>query len=207
VILIKKLTENLKVKGEWLEVLNDCRSTVSKEPLDKEPSVAFKKNILIAEHSPIREMSIKWIWPSIKSWVATHWVRHKWECFVATQRTDRTGIDRDELPQSALVKFTGDANIQALIDTARKRLCYQASPETREYMEDLKCTIHDVEPEIADVLVPNCVYRCGCPEKMGAPCEFFKTLNSNNAGYLMTDNIQERYDIYNDWFYKYKGVM
>ena len=201
------LTENLKVKGEWLEVLNDCRSTVSKEPLDKEPSVAFKKNILIAEHSPIREMSIKWIWPSIKSWVATHWVRHKWECFVATQRTDRTGIDRDELPQSALVKFTGDANIQALIDTARKRLCYQASPETREYMEDLKCTIHDVEPEIADVLVPNCVYRCGCPEKMGAPCEFFKTLNSNNAGYLMTDNIQERYDIYNDWFYKYKGVM
>ena len=206
-ILIKKLTENLKVKGEWLEVLNDCRSTVSKEPLDKEPSVAFKKNILIAEHSPIREMSIKWIWPSIKSWVATHWVRHKWECFVATQRTDRTGIDRDELPQSALVKFTGDANIQALIDTARKRLCYQASPETREYMEDLKCTIHDVEPEIADVLVPNCVYRCGCPEKMGAPCEFFKTLNSNNAGYLMTDNIQERYDIYNDWFYKYKGVM
>ena len=206
-IFISKFTENLKVKGEWLEVLNDCRSTVSKDPLAKEPSEGFKKKILIAEHSPIREMSIKWVWPSIKSWVATHWVRHKWECFVSTQRTDRTGVNRDELPQSAPVKFTGDANIQALIDTAKKRLCYQAAQETREYMEDLKCAIHEVEPEIADVLVPNCVYRCGCPEKMGAPCEFFKNLNENNAGYLMTDDIQERYDIYNDWFYKHKGVM
>lgn len=46
----------------------------------------------------------------------------------------------------------------------RKRLCRQASPETRAYAEDFKAALHDCEPELADTLVPNCVYRCGCPE-------------------------------------------
>lgn len=70
-------TEILKIKGDWLEVASDCRSTVGKPPLDHEPSVDFKRKILIAEHSPIRDISVKWTWHGIKSWVATHWSRHK----------------------------------------------------------------------------------------------------------------------------------
>ena len=124
-------TEILGIKGTWQDIVNDCRSTVSKPPLGKDPSKKFKRNILITEHSPIRSISIRWIWKDIKSWVATHWVRHKWECFVSTQRTDRTGINRDELPQSALVDFKGEANIQNLIDTWRKRLCFQTLREAR----------------------------------------------------------------------------
>ena len=116
-------TEILKIKGDWQEVVDDCRSTVGKPPLGREPSETFKKNILIAEHSPIRDITVKWKWPGIKSWVATHWVRHKWECFVRSQRSDRTGVDRDKLPQDAPVDFTGEANAQALIDPMRKRLC------------------------------------------------------------------------------------
>ena len=166
-------TEIIKVKGDWEEVVNDCRATVGKEELGKEPSEKFKKSILISEHSPIRDLTIKWKWSNIKSWVATHWARHKWECFVKSQRSDRTGIPRDKLPQDTPVTFTGEANIQHLIDTARKRLCFTASPETREYMEDLKVTIHDrVDENIANVLVPNCIYRCGCPELNG--CRFLK---------------------------------
>ena len=192
-------TEIIKVKGDWEEVVNDCRATVGKSELGKEPSAKFKKSILISEHSPIRDLTIKWRWSNIKSWVATHWVRHKWECFVKSQRSDRTGIPRDKLPQDTPVTFTGEANIQHLIDTARKRLCFIASPETREYMEDLKVTIHDrVDENIANVLVPNCIYRCGCPEPNG--CNFFK-----NFLLLYDDqpiyDIQTRYDIYNKIFY------
>ena len=100
----------------------------------------------------------------------------------------------DKFFQTEPQNFTGEANIQHLIDTARKRLCYQASPETREYMEDLKATIkYEVDPYIADVMVPNCVYRGGCPELN--PCGFCKNV-------LLTDNIQERYDHYNEQFYK-----
>lgn len=193
------LTKILKVKGDWTEVLNDCRATVGKNPLENEPSVTFKKKILISEHSPIRDIIIKWFWEGMPHWVSVHWVRHRWEKYVRTQREDRAGIPRSELSQEEPQNFTGEANIQHLIDTARKRLCYQASPKTREYMEDLKVAIkYDVDPYIADVLVPNCVYRGGCPEP--EPCEqcFCKTV-------LLTQDIQERYNAYNKAFYARKG--
>lgn len=193
-------TEILKIKGDWEEVVNDCRATVGKEALGKEPSQKFKKSILIAEHSPIRDIVFKWKWRGIKSWVATHWVRHKWECFVKTQRTDRTGIDRDDLPQAAPVDFTGEANTQALIDTMRKRLCRQASVDTRHYAEDLKITAYDYEPEISDVFVPNCVYRCGCTEL--STCGYWDRLIKETDGAILTDDIQERYDLYNEVFWR-----
>ena len=85
-------TKIIKIKGDWQEVVNDCRATVGKEPVGKEPSHEWKQKILISEHSPIRDISIKWFWKQMKHWVSVHWVRHKWECFVRTQRSDRTGI-------------------------------------------------------------------------------------------------------------------
>ena len=190
-------TKIIKIKGDWQEVVNDCRATVGKGELGKNPSTKFKREILISEHSPIRDISAKWIWTNIPSWVATHFSRHKWECFIKTQRTDRTGVSRNKLPQDAPVNFTGDANAQQLIDTARKRLCMLASPETRRYMEDLKSTLRTVEPEISGVLVPNCIYRCGCPEPSG--CGWYDTICELHPK-LRSTNIQERYDAYNDMF-------
>jgi hypothetical protein len=195
----KMKTEILKIKGDWQDVVDDCRTTVGKDSLGKEPSKKFKREILISEHSPIRSISIKWKWVNIPSWVATHFSRHKWECFIKTQRTDRTGTDRNKLPQDEPVIMSGDANTQHLIDMARKRLCYMASPETRKYMEDLKIAIHDVEPEVADVLVPNCVYRCGCPEPNG--CKWFDHMAAKKLNIASTD-IQQRYDAYNEVFYE-----
>lgn len=191
-------TEILKVKGDWQEVLSDCRSTVGKEPLGKEPSDSFKRSILIAEHSPIRDISIKWKWRGIKSWIATHFSRHKFECFIKTQRTDRTGIDRNKLPQDAPVDFVGEANVQSLIDTMRKRLCYQASPETRAYAEDLKRAITEVQPEIGNVCVSQCVYRCGCSELNS--CGYFQKLLGKDSRIAST-NIAERYEAYNRIFF------
>lgn len=191
-------TEIIKVKGDWQEVVDDCRATVGKESLGKEPSTTFKRKILIAEHSPIRDISIKWRWRDMPHWVTVHWVRHKWEKFVRTQRTDRTGIPRNKLPQDEPQTFTGEANTQALIDTMRKRLCFQASPETRQYAEDLKRTIHTVEPEISDVLVPNCVYRGFCPEMQ--PCGFWKNFVRSMSKEEIID-WEQRYKAYNNSFY------
>lgn len=84
-------TEIKKIKGSWEEVVDDCRATVGKPPLGHEPSEDFKRRILIAEHGPIRTISVKWAWHGIKSWIATHWSRHKWECCISTQRSDRCG--------------------------------------------------------------------------------------------------------------------
>ena len=199
-------TEILKIKGDWMEVASDCRATVGKPPLDHEPSEDFKRKILIAEHSPIRDISVKWVWHGIKSWVATHWSRHKFEKYIKSQRSDRTGIPRDKLPQDAPVDFTGEANVQALIDTMRKRLCRQSSPETRQYAEDFKAALHEIEPEIADVLTPQCVYRCGCSEMK--PCGngkcYFDVLMEKTGGIVRSTHIDERYEAYNKLFYRQK---
>ena len=115
-----------------------------------------------------------------------------------TQRTDRTGIDRNDLPQGELVNMTCEANAQHLIDAFRKRLCYQASPETREYAEDFKVALHEVQPELSDVLTPNCIYRCGCPELNGG-CDWYKNAVKACPDLASTD-IQKRYDAYNTYF-------
>lgn len=196
-------TEILKIKGDWEEVVNDCRATVGKDELGKEPSETFKRGILVAEHSPIRDLIVRWRWASIKSWVATHWSRHKWDCFIQTQRSDRTGVERDELPQGAEVNFRGEANAQHLIDTMKKRLCYQASKETREYAEDFKIALHELEPELSNVLVPNCVYRGGCPEmKMCEEMHWPKFLAycSKRGIDMKQCGLWNRYALYNRYF-------
>lgn len=191
-------TEILSINGDWCQVNEDCRATVGKEPLGHEPSSAFKQRILLAEHSPIRDLSIRWKWADIPSWVATHWSRHKFEKYIKTQRSDRTGVARGKLPQDAPVTFTGNANAQQLIDAWRKRLCYQASPETRAYAVDFKKTLHETEPELADVLVCNCVYRGGCGEM--AQCGFWDTFKKKHPDIDYT-SIRARYDAYNADFY------
>ena len=192
-------TEIIKIKGDWEEVVNDCRMTVSKGELGHEPSQAFKKAILISEHDPIRNIEVKFRWANIKYWIAMHWKTHIWRSRTNTQRNDRQdGYDRDEEPQKHPVEFVGDANAQHLIDTMRKRLCFMAASETREYAEDLKEALRSVEPELSDVLVPNCVYRCGCPEN--GECKFFKNVIKKHPEMASTD-IQKRYDAYNKLFY------
>lgn len=194
-----KKTEILKIKGDWEEVVNDCRATVKKRPLGKEPSVAFKKAILISEHSPIRDISVKFKWANIKYWVAMHWKTHHWESRVDSQRNDRQSrYDRENAPQDALIDFIGDPNIQHTIDTWRKRLCRMASQETREYAEDFKRVLHEVEPEWSDVLVPNCVYRCGCPEP--TTCGWYQKMILKYPAMTSTI-IQDRYNAYNEVFY------
>lgn len=194
---------------DWTRVKNHCRTTVNKKFTENNPSEEFKRKLLISEHSPIRLIEFDWSWENIPSWVSVHWVRHKWEKFVSTQRDDRKehDIPRGKMPQDTPVNMDGYANMQNLIDTFRKRLCYQASPETREYAEDFKVALHQEYPELANVCVPNCVYRGSCPEI--ETCEFWKNFIDNTERFGVTDSeilenildIQKRYDIYNEWFY------
>ena len=164
-----------QIKGTWEDVANRARTTVHKDELGKEPSDDFKRKILRAEHSPIRSLIYCFKITNLKSWVATHLVRHhvgveKW---VRTQRTDRTGVNRDELPQGAEVEMEIEANAQALINMSRKRLCSQASPETREVMQKIKEEVSKRDKFMAEVMVKECVYRGYCPEIWS--CNYDKT--------------------------------
>ena len=167
----------------WKRALNAARRTIGKAPLDKEPSKSWEAKMLLAEHSPIRLLEYEWTWADIMQWVTTHLVRHHEGCekFVHTQRGDRRAIldeynvsSRNELPQGATNDMDMTANAQALMSISRKRLCNCASKETREAWKQVQDAIREVDPVMADKMVPECIYRGFCPEFMN-PCGYANT--------------------------------
>lgn len=204
-----KKTMNLKTKfnaiiADWRRVKNHCRTTDNKDFTENEPSDAFKTNLLISEHSPIRLLEFDWSWDKIAYWVSTEWSRHKFEKFISSQRDDRLIDDtpRGKKPQEAPVKFDGFSNMQNLIDAWRKRLCFKATQEARGLAEDFKIALtqsgHEIE---SNVLVPNCIYRYGCPEfKSCGYFDAFKNWCADNYPYADTQDIKTRYSLYNEFF-------
>ncbi len=177
----------LGIKGTWREIANSARTTIGLEEGNKEPSSLWKRRMLLCEHSPIRQLIIKWKWTDLLWWIQTHFTRHwvgvVW--WVKTSRSDRTGIDRNNLTQNALVDVEGEANAQAIINISRKRLCYLASKETRDAWWDvLNEVVLPNEPELYSCCVPDCIYRGHCFEFKS--CGFYKT------------------DIYKKWLKEYR---
>lgn len=134
----------------------------------KLPNNEWVEKLVKAEHSPIREL-----WFGIKMeipyWVSVHFVRHHIGVnhYVQTQRNDRQGkYDRNEAPQGQTVSHIMSVNAQELIFMSHKRLCKQASPETREVMQEICRQVVEVAPYMKDVLVPLCKYRNGVCEEM-----------------------------------------
>lgn len=159
----------------WPKVKRSARTTIGREGEGLYPSDEWKKSILLAEHSPIRKIKFSWKWTGIKSWVSVHFVRHwlgilHW---VTTQRTDRTGVDRDNSPQNVGIDHECEANAQALINISRKRLCTQASEDTRKAWKEVKDEVKKHDPILASVMVKECIYRGFCPEMF--PCGYTNT--------------------------------
>ena len=166
-----------ELKGTWREVADAARTTINMGKGEGEPSKEWKIRMLMAEHSPIRLLKIKNKWGNLKSWISTHYVRHKYgiEHFVRTQRSDRTDIvDRGKLPQENPVEHEFEANPQAIINISRKRLCNQAAKETKDVWKlFLEENVKKELPELEEVCVKECVYRGFCPELY--PCGYSET--------------------------------
>ena len=150
----------------WVKVKRAARTTINKEGEGLYPSDNWKKTILQAEHSPIRKIKFSWKWKGLKSWVSVYFVRHKIgiEHWVTTQRSDRTGINRDKSSQDTPVSHECEADAQALINISRRRLCKQAAKETREAWIEVKNEVDKLDPVLASCMVPECIYRGFCPE-------------------------------------------
>lgn len=150
---------------QWVKTctLNTVGKTSTKAPTQK-----WIEKLAKAEHSPIREL-----WFGIKMeipyWISVHFVRHHIGVnhYIQSQRNDRQDkYDRNTAPQGQLVSHIMSVNAQELIFMAHKRLCNQASPETREVMKKICKKVIEVAPYMKDVLVPLCVYRGGICEEM-----------------------------------------
>lgn len=166
-----KITDHRDV---WQKVKDLTMTTIGKNT-GSYPTSEWKRKLLLSEHSPIRKITLDGKWKDLKYWVSVHIVRHKFgiDHMVSTQRTDRTGINRDDKKQGDLVDHSITANAQAMINISRKRLCMSASKETRDAWKATMRELRKVEPELESVCVRECIYRGFCPEMF--PCGYSKT--------------------------------
>ena len=181
----------------WKKIKSACMTTISKEAGPNEPSQEWKRKLLLCEHSPIRRGTISWKWNEIPYCISTHFVRHHEGCekWVGTERADRTEIkDRSERTQMDMVPMEMEANIQALINISKKRLCTCADPLTRKYWIAVLEAIKEYDEDIYWACVPECVRDGGCPEYK--PCGYYdKLMEDATKEEQMT--LKLRYDRYN----------
>ena len=169
------MIKNIKSSNNWIDVLNAARIPANKPITNKEPTSEWKRKALISEHSMIRLLTIQCVFEGIPYYVAMHFKTHSVGTIMlaSTQRTDRTNIDRNSLPQNAKVNLFFHGNAQSLINISRKRFCFGADSETIKWWRMFNDELRKIEPELAEVLVRECVYRGHCPEPFG--CNYVKS--------------------------------
>ena len=147
---------------DWLLVKQCTLVTVGKET-EVPPTEKFKRDLLRARHSPIRELKFVFLLTDLPYWVSVHLCRHVHaQPYVKTQRNDRQSqYDRNSAPQNTPVSMMWSMNGEELITIANKRLCNLASKETREVIKMICDKVIEVCPEFKDELVPMCVRNGG----------------------------------------------
>nr|DAU11075.1 MAG TPA: Thymidylate synthase thyX [Caudoviricetes sp.] len=175
-------------KTSWIDVVNAARFTQGKEPLDKEPSVEFKRRIIKSEHSPLRLLEFDIYIYNIPYCNMGHLVRHVHALpFVSTSRSDKTGVDRSTRKQTDPVNMMLRVNAQEIINISKVRLCNHADKVTRNTWNKVIDILFDIEPELAKACVPSCIYRGFCPEFKS--CGFDNTPSFNSDRELYLENL------------------
>lgn len=155
---------------DWMAVQRRALVTVGLKAR-KPPANEWRRRILEARHSPIRCLWFSFELIDVPYWVSTHLCRHVHaQPYVRSQRNDRQeAYDRNEAPQSAPVNMIFDVNAEELMVIANKRLCNQASPETRYAVKTMCECVEERCPEFRGLLVPLCEYCGGVCHEMH-PC-------------------------------------
>lgn len=155
--------------NDWFEVKKRALVTVGKNAIT-EPNEMWKRSILEARHSPIRRLHFSF-YIECPYWVSVHLCRHiHAQPYVKSQRNDRQSeYDRNLAPQNETVCMIWDMNAEELMVIANKRLCKQASEETRDVVQKMCDLVIEKMPEFDSVLVPMCKYNGGVCHEM-KPC-------------------------------------
>lgn len=203
--------------GNWLElkfietsgwewVKEAALTTIHKNSIQgREISSEWKKGILKSEHSPIRELSIRFKITDIERWITDQLVRHKHgvEHYVGTMRSDRGSKPRNEQTMADLTQIMQSHNAQSFTNQVRTRLCVGCvSKETLKLTKLLVEEVGKIEPEVAFYCVPPCIYRGACKEDAFTKCNylsnFISSLPTDQAVAILTD-IDKRYEAYHKW--------
>lgn len=151
----------------WTDVLNAARFTQRLPLRSGEPSRAWIKKIIKAEHSPLRCLMFNIDFYDIPRFVSDHLVRHVHaQPFVSTGRSDvlKENLPREEQRMTDLYNMRLFLNAQEIINISKVRLCNKAEFQTRVIWREVINELRKTEPELANACVPSCIYRGHCPE-------------------------------------------
>ena len=157
---------------DWLEVKRRALITMYGKGLGavKPPTDEWKRKILEARHSPIRYLRYSFLFEDIPSNTSVHLCRHVHaQPYVSSLRNDRQeAMDGDAARRDTPVNMILDVNAEELMVIMNKRLCNKAAQATRNAVLLMQIEAMKYTPEIADFLVPACVYNGKCHEMQ--PC-------------------------------------
>jgi hypothetical protein len=128
------------------------------------PSTVTLRRMYQCEHSPIRTQIFLVDLDGVATFVSVHLARHSQGVshYVQSNRDDRGGDT--EVNRLTPVRHLMICNAQALINMARKRLCYASHKTTVGVFARVRNAVRRVDPDLADHMVPECVVRGYCPE-------------------------------------------
>lgn len=148
--------------------IEDARDAINATMSEGFHAKASLKQMYMWLHSPIRTQIFSIQLSNVYYFVSVHLARHVTTVpFVQSKRIDRGGDGSED--RYTLVNHRIFCNAEAIMNMSHKRLCFKASPETREAVKLIKDTMLDIDPDLAYYMVPQCVFRGGiCPEP--TPC-------------------------------------
>lgn len=176
-------------------------TTIGKKPKDGwTPTKEWARKQVLAEHSSLEFASLI-IQGDIRGDVVNQLVRatayhprHE----VQSSRPDWTNKPRPS-PET-LRGYMGKWDVKALLQMSKERLCNHAMKETREEVERLKLYLLKADDIFMNAvgwsMIPQCIYRGACPF-LRNPCGWFESDWADGWS-----SLDERYDLYNDWFLK-----
>ena len=135
------------------------------------------KKIYECEHSPMRTQMFWVEMRGIPTFVSTHFRTHNTGIthFVKSNREDRSGFTGDQ-GRWQPVNHAMWLNAQNIINLARKRLCRKSHEETVKVMQEIVAAVCKVDPDLGNILRPECLYRNGCHEL--SSCGYFAKMKA-----------------------------
>lgn len=102
---------------------------------------------------------------SVAAQLRTHEKKHGMYFWMGTGRPDRTDAIPGEYSREQIVPFVMKLTARAIKEISHYRMCRKAEEPTREFMALFRSTLAEIEPELAEQMMPLCDYRGGiCTE-------------------------------------------
>ena len=135
---------------------------------------------LASEHSPIRELLFLVEFEGIPAYVAAHLKTHNRDIVHQTTESNRADYPtkfgkKVSEDRNTPVNHRMMLNAQSLIQISRSRICNEASVDTIKAWRLVREKVREINPDLANLMVPECVYRNGLCPHFKSKCRYFET--------------------------------